>query len=67
MGVVIATISPLAMMVSCGSNAKENILNENLKIVEDSLKVHTNLTFTGGTLITSEHLKILLGLDKKNR
>ena len=65
MGVVIATISPLAMMVSCGSNAKENILNENLKIVEDSLKVHTNLTFTGGTLITSEHLKILLGLDKK--
>ena len=68
MGVIIATIAPLAMVVSCGSskkNTKENILNENLKIVEDSLKVHTNLTFTGGTSITSNHLKILLGLDKK--
>ena len=67
MGVVIATIAPLAMMVSCGSSAKDTkkILNENLKIVEDSLKVHTNLTFTGGTSITSNHLKILLRLDKK--
>ena len=67
-GIVIATIAPLAMMVSCGSNkknTKEKILNENLKIVEDSLKIHKNLTFTGGISITSNHLKILLGLDKK--
>ena len=41
------------------------LLSENKKKVEASLAVHKNLTFTGGTSITSNHLKILLGLDKK--